>query len=241
MCEECGCNSANISPKTNKREIKIEENVLAKNNNIAAGIRDDLTTRKALMINMLSSPGSGKTTLLEKSLPKIMDDYSLAVIEGDVQTRYDAERLRRLEIPVSQLNTGGACHLDAQSVKTLLSKKPFDSSDILIIENVGNLVCPSAFDLGEDAKIVSISVTEGDDKPEKYPAAFAAASLMLITKIDLLPYVQFDVERCKEGAWQIHPGLPVIALSSTTGEGVDEWIKWLLHALDHKKGYTHTH
>ncbi len=236
MCDECGCNSANT-----KREIKIEENVLAKNDSIAAEIRGNLAERKSLMINMLSSPGSGKTTLLEKSLPQIMNDYSLAVIEGDVQTRYDAERLRRLNIPASQLNTGGACHLDAQSVKTMLAKKPFDSSDILIIENVGNLVCPSSFDLGEDAKVVSISVTEGDDKPEKYPAAFASASLMLITKIDLLPYVEFDVERCKEGAWQIHPGLPIIALSSTTGEGVDEWIKWLLHALDHKKGHNHVH
>ena len=236
MCDECGCNSANT-----KREIKIEENVLAKNDSIAAEIRGNLAERKSLMINMLSSPGSGKTTLLEKSLPQIMNDYSLAVIEGDVQTRYDAERLRRLNIPASQLNTGGACHLDAQSVKTMLTKKPFDSSDILIIENVGNLVCPSSFDLGEDAKVVSISVTEGDDKPEKYPAAFASASLMLITKIDLLPYVQFDVERCKEGAWQIHPGLPVITLSSTTGEGVDEWIKWLLHALAHKKGHHHKH
>ena len=236
MCDECGCNSANI-----KREIKIEENVLAKNDSIAAEIRGNLAERKSLMINMLSSPGSGKTTLLEKSLPQIMNDYSLAVIEGDVQTRYDAERLRRLNIPASQLNTGGACHLDAQSVKTMLTKKPFDSSDILIIENVGNLVCPSSFDLGEDAKVVSISVTEGDDKPEKYPAAFASASLMLITKIDLLPYVQFDVERCKEGAWQIHPGLPIITLSSTTGEGVDEWIKWLIHALDHKKGHHHEH
>jgi len=236
MCDECGCNNANT-----KREIKIEENVLAKNDSIATEIRGELAERKSLMINMLSSPGSGKTTLLEKSLPKIMNDYSLGVIEGDVQTRYDAERLRRLNIPASQLNTGGACHLDAQSVKTMLSKKPFDRSDIIIIENVGNLVCPSAFDLGEDAKIVSISVTEGDDKPEKYPAAFASASLMLITKIDLLPYVQFDVERCKEGAWQIHPGLPVITLSSTTGEGVDEWIKWLLHALAHKKGHHHKH
>ena len=236
MCDECGCNNANT-----KREIKIEENVLAKNDSIATEIRGELAERKSLMINMLSSPGSGKTTLLEKSLPKIMNDYSLGVIEGDVQTRYDAERLRRLNIPASQLNTGGACHLDAQSVKTMLSKKPFDRSDIIIIENVGNLVCPSAFDLGEDAKIVSISVTEGDDKPEKYPAAFASASLMLITKIDLLPYVQFDVDRCKEGAWQIHPGLPIIALSSTTGEGVDEWIKWLIHALDHKKGHQHSH
>ena len=236
MCEECGCNNANT-----KREIIIEENVLAKNDAIAGDIRAQLAERQSLMINMLSSPGSGKTTLLENSLPKIMDECSLAVIEGDVQTRYDAERLRRLKIPASQLNTGGACHLDAESVKTMLTKKPFNSSDIIIIENVGNLVCPSAFDLGEDAKIVSISVTEGDDKPEKYPAAFASASLMLITKIDLLPYVDFDVERCKEGAWQIHPGLPIIALSSKTGEGVDEWLKWLLHALDHKKGHHHVH
>ena len=235
MCEECGCG------QPVKREIKIEENVLAKNDNIAAEIRAELAARNSLMINMLSSPGSGKTSLLEKSLPEMMKKFSVAVIEGDVQTRYDAERLRRLNIPAAQVNTGGACHLDALSVKNLLGRKPFDSSDILIIENVGNLVCPSAFDLGEDAKVVAISVTEGDDKPEKYPAAFANASLMLITKTDLLPHVSFDVERCKEGAWQVHPGLRVIEVSSVNGEGIDEWTHWLLHEFDHKRGHKHKH
>ena len=240
MCEECGCGQIG-TPAPTKREIRLEDNVLAKNDSIAAEIRQELAARKTLMINMMSAPGSGKTALLEKSLPELMGEFKVAVIEGDVQTRYDAERLRKCNIPVTQINTGGACHLDAQAVKRVLHNDPFSSADLVIIENVGNLVCPSAFDLGEDAKIVAVSVTEGDDKPEKYPAAFAVASAMLITKTDLLPHVAFDVERCKEGAWQIHPGLPIMALSSVTGEGVDEWLHWLRHQLAHKTEAPHQH
>jgi hydrogenase nickel incorporation protein HypB len=170
-----------------------------------------------------------------------MQQRRVAVLEGDVQTRYDAERLQAVGVPAVQVNTGGACHLDAGAVQRALQREPCASADIIIIENVGNLVCPSAFDLGEDAKIVAVSVTEGDDKPEKYPAAFAAASLMLITKLDLLPHVSFDVERCKEGTWQVHPGLDVIPLSATSGAGVDAWLEWLVHQYAHKAALDHVH
>lgn len=236
MCETCGCGQANAP-----RVVRIEEDVLQKNNAIAAGLRAQLAQRHTLMINMLSAPGSGKTSLLEASLPRMMPDVRVAVLEGDVQTRYDADRLRRHNIPAVQVNTGGACHLDAEAVRRVLAQPPFDTAEMIVIENVGNLVCPAAFDLGEAMKVVAVSVTEGDDKPEKYPAAFAAASLMLMTKIDLLPHVTFDVERCKEGARQTNPGLPVIELSSRTGAGVDEWLAWLRHALDHVRNVPHHH
>ncbi len=240
MCEQCGCGDAN-SLSITKKTIKIEEDILSKNNKLAEEIRHELAHRKTLMVNLMSSPGSGKTTLLEKSLPGLMKEFKVAVIEGDVQTRYDAERLKKLGIPVFQVNTGGACHLDALSIRRLLDTEPFLSAQIIIIENVGNLVCPSAFDLGEDAKVVFLSVTEGDDKPEKYPAAFAVASAMMISKTDLLPYVNFDVERCKESAWQVHPGLPLLISSSVKEEGVKEWQNWLKHELSHKMGMQHEH
>lgn len=236
MCETCGCGQP-AAP----RVVKIEEEVLQKNNAIAAAVRAQLGARRALMINLLSAPGSGKTRLLEVSLPRLMPEVRVAVLEGDVQTRYDAERLRKQGIPAVQVNTGGACHLDALAVQRVLAQPPFDTAELIVIENVGNLVCPAAFDLGERMKVVAVSVTEGDDKPEKYPAAFAAASLMLITKVDLLPYVTFDVARCIEGARQVHPGLPVIELSAQTGEGVDKWLAWLRHALQHLRGEAHSH
>ncbi|MCX7847091.1 MAG: hydrogenase nickel incorporation protein HypB [bacterium] len=236
MCDVCGCGQAAAT-----RLVKIEEEVLQKNNAIAAAVRARLAERRALMINLLSAPGSGKTLLLEVSLPRLMAEVQVGVIEGDVQTRYDAERLRRVGIPAVQINTGGACHLDAVGVQRVLGEPPLTSADVIVIENVGNLVCPAAFDLGEQAKVVAVSVTEGDDKPEKYPAAFAVASLMLITKVDLLPYVNFDVARCKEGARQVHPGLPVIELSARTGEGVDAWVEWLRHQLAHVRDVPHTH
>lgn len=239
MCEECGC-GVSETPKKETREIRLEENVLAKNDTLAAEVRTSLAERGAVMINMLSSPGAGKTRLLEESLP-LLKDVSVAIIEGDVQTRYDAERLRKKGLTARQVNTGGACHLDAASVARVLKTEPFDTADIIIVENVGNLVCPSAFDLGENAKVVALSVTEGEDKPEKYPAAFAAASLMLVTKMDLAPYTHFDVERCVEGAWQVHPGLNVLKTSAETGAGIQEWLGWLRHLLSHARGEHHAH
>jgi hydrogenase nickel incorporation protein HypB len=239
MCEECGCGSHDEQQKET-REIRIEENVLAKNDTIASEIRSSLSARGAVMVNILSSPGAGKTRLLEESLP-LLDDVSVAIIEGDVQTRYDAERLRKKGLTARQVNTGGACHLDAASVARVLQTEPFDTADIIIIENVGNLVCPAAFDLGENAKVVALSVTEGEDKPEKYPAAFAAASLMIVTKMDLAEHTHFDLDRCVEGAWQVHPGLKMLKTSAETGEGLEEWLNWLRHLLSHARGEHHHH
>ena len=223
------------------RTIRLEENVLAKNDALAAATRAQLAARGALMVNILSSPGSGKTTLLEKSLPPLLRELAVAVIEGDVQTRYDAERLKRVNVPVIQINTGGACHLDAASFARALELEPFASAALIIVENVGNLVCPAAFDLGEDAKIVLLSVTEGDDKPEKYPAAFARAGVVVISKMDLLPHVPFDLARCQEGIWQVNPGVPILTLSSLTGEGLPAWIAHLKHLHAHKRGAPHGH
>lgn len=238
MCDRCGCGQ---TASMQRRTLVIEENVLAKNEVIAAEIRSNLAHRHVMMVNLLGSPGSGKTTLLEQSLPALMRDIRVAVLEGDLQTRYDAERLKKAGVPAVQINTGSACHLDAESVRRALAQEPFLSAQLIIIENVGNLVCPSMFDLGEDEKVVALSVTEGEDKPEKYPTAFAAAGAMVITKTDLLPYVSFDVQRCKEGAWQVHPGLAVLEVSATKGNGMDEWQRWLRHRLEHKTGAPHEH
>jgi hydrogenase nickel incorporation protein HypB len=242
MCDSCGCGTTQHTHEhPAARTIALGEDVLAKNNALAAEVRQTLAARGTLMINLLSAPGAGKTLLLEESLPRLQKELQVAVLEGDVQTRYDAERLRRRGIPAVQLNTGGACHLDAASVAAALARAPFDTAALIIIENVGNLVCPAAFDLGEDAKVVLLSVTEGDDKPEKYPAAFAVASVMVISKMDLLPHVPFDVQRCRESAWQVHPGLPVLELSATSGAGLDAWLAWLRHARAHKAGHAHAH
>jgi hydrogenase nickel incorporation protein HypB len=240
MCETCGCGQA-TAQNAARRTIAIEEDVLARNNEIAAAVRHSLAHRHALMLNMLSAPGAGKTLLLETALPRVTKECAVAVLEGDVQTRYDAERLRRRGIDAVQINTGGACHLDAAAVQTALARPPLATADLIIIENVGNLVCPAAFDLGEDAKIVLLSVTEGDDKPEKYPAAFAVADLMLVTKVDLLPHVTFDMARCKEAAWQVHPGLTIMEISAHNGDGVDAWLDWLRHRRAHKTGAAHSH
>lgn len=224
-----------------RRVVSIEEKVLSKNDAIADETRHELAHRGAFMVNILSAPGSGKTTLLEKAIPLLMRDLPVAVIEGDVQTRYDAERLRRCGVAAVQINTGGGCHLDADGVARVLAREPFLSAKVVVIENVGNLVCPAAFDVGEDEKLVVLSVTEGDDKPEKYPAAFAHASAAVISKIDLLPHVSFDVDRCKEGIWQVNPDLPVMLLSSTTGEGLDAFVSWLRGRYEHKALQSHHH
>ena len=242
MCETCGCGEMqHTHANRTARTIALGQDVLSKNNALAADVRAMLARRGALLINLLSAPGAGKTLLLEATLPQLQKELKVAVLEGDVQTRYDAERLRRKGIPAVQLNTGGACHLDAASVAAALARAPFDTAELIIIENVGNLVCPAAFDLGEDAKVVLLSVTEGDDKPEKYPAAFAAASMMLVIKMDLLPHVPFDVQRCRESAWQVHPGLPVLELSATSGAGLAAWLAWLRHEQAHKAGHGHQH
>ncbi|MFE5286579.1 hydrogenase nickel incorporation protein HypB [Nocardia sp. NPDC056611] len=206
--------------------ITLEQKVLAKNDALAHSVRRRLAEQAILAINLTSSPGSGKTTLLERTL-RDLADTSIAVIEGDQETMLDGERIRATGRPVVQVNTGAGCHLDAAMMDTALTALSPDPGTLLFIENVGNLVCPALFDLGEHAKVVVISVTEGTDKPLKYPHMFAAASLVLINKMDLLPYVDFDVERCREYANSINPGIGVLTVSATTGMGLANWYEWL--------------
>ena len=194
MCTICGC-SGHAPHSTQTRLIEVEQSLLSKNNQYADLNRGLLASHKVVAFNLVSSPGSGKTSLLTKTIEKLKADFEVVVIEGDQQTDHDAQRIRDSGAQAIQVNTGKGCHLDAHAVGHALEKLPLDNADFAFIENVGNLVCPAAFDLGEQAKIVILSVTEGDDKPLKYPDMFRAAKLMLINKIDLLPYVDFDIKR----------------------------------------------
>jgi hydrogenase nickel incorporation protein HypB len=209
------------------RMVQIEEDILGKNNEYAAANRRWLAQRAILALNLVSSPGSGKTSLLTRTLEDLKERYPLAVIEGDQQTSNDAERIRASGATALQINTGKGCHLDAHMVGHALEHLNPHNEGILFIENVGNLVCPAAFDLGEAHKVVILSVTEGEDKPIKYPDMFHAADLMLLNKIDLLPYLQFDVDRCIEYARRVNPAIKVLKVSATTGEGMEGWYRWL--------------
>jgi hydrogenase nickel incorporation protein HypB len=209
------------------RMIKIEQDILGKNNEYASANRRYFAQRGILAINLVSSPGSGKTTLLTTTLSAIKDEMPSAVIEGDQQTSLDADRIRATGVPSLQINTGKGCHLDGHMIGHALDElKPLNTS-VLFIENVGNLVCPAAFDLGEGHKVAILSVTEGEDKPLKYPDMFQAAEVMLLNKIDLLPYLRFDVSRCIEFARRVNPRIKVIRLSALSGEGMDGWLQWL--------------
>lgn len=210
--------------------IAIEMDVLAKNNALAAHNREHFDEAAQLVLNLVSSPGSGKTTLLCETLRQLADKRPCAVIEGDQQTSADADRIRATGVPAVQINTGKGCHLDAKMVHDACHQLPANEGGILFIENVGNLVCPASFDLGEKYKVAILSVTEGEEKPLKYPDMFAAAQLMVINKIDLLPYVSFDVARCIENAKRVNPYIQVIQVSATTGEGMDAWLNWLATA-----------
>ena len=210
--------------------IAIEMDVLAKNNALAAHNREHFDEAAQLVLNLVSSPGSGKTTLLCETLRQLADKRPCAVIEGDQQTSADADRIRATGVPAVQINTGKGCHLDAKMVHDACHQLPANEGGILFIENVGNLVCPASFDLGEKYKVAILSVTEGEEKPLKYPDMFAAAQLMVINKIDLLPYVSFDVASCIENAKRVNPYIQVIQVSATTGEGMDAWLNWLATA-----------
>lgn len=203
--------------------IKIERKVLAKNDAVAAEIRGKLQENGVFAVNIVSSPGSGKTTLVEKTIEHFSGRLNIAVIEGDVQTDLDAQRVSAYNVPVVQIITNGGCHLDAGLVKDSMSSLDLVSTDFLIIENVGNLVCPAGYDLGEDMKVVVISVTEGDDKPLKYPKMFMNSKVLVINKVDLLPYVNCNIEQLKGNALKINPDLKVFEVSCTTGQGISEW------------------
>jgi hydrogenase nickel incorporation protein HypB len=209
------------------RIVQIEQDILGHNNQYAERNRASFAERGVFAVNLVSSPGSGKTTLLCRSISELKERFPLAVIEGDQQTSFDADRIRATGVPALQVNTGKGCHLDAHMVGHALEKLPLVDDGVLFIENVGNLVCPAAFDLGEACKVVILSVTEGEDKPLKYPDMFAASEVMILNKIDLLPYLSFDVERCVELARRVNPRIRLIKLSATSGEGLGEWLDWL--------------
>jgi hydrogenase nickel incorporation protein HypB len=218
---------AHVPGLSQSRMIEIEQNILGKNDQYAKENRYYFNQQGILSLNLVSSPGSGKTTLLTHTIDSLKDQLSLAVIEGDQQTSNDAARIRETGVAAVQINTGKGCHLDAHMVGHALENLMPEKGSVLFIENVGNLVCPAAFDLGEEHKVAILSVTEGEDKPLKYPDMFFAADIMLLNKIDLLPYVAFDVEKCIEYAQRVNPNIQILQVSATTGEGMEKWFQWL--------------
>jgi hydrogenase nickel incorporation protein HypB len=217
------------------KKITVEADILDKNNRLAAGNRALFREKGIFVLNLVSSPGSGKTTILERTLRQLMGIFRCAVIEGDQQTDNDARRIAATGVPVKQINTGAGCHLDAHMICHAIDEFDLDSLDILFIENVGNLVCPASFDLGEDHKVALLSVTEGEDKPLKYPQMFHAADLILMNKIDLLPYLDFDMEACQEMARRVSPGIGIFETSARTGQGMDAWYEWLAEGVNKQR------
>ena len=207
--------------------VPLEGKVLNENARLAEDLRERFRQHEVLVVNLISSPGSGKTTLLERTLESMPATARVAVLTGDLQTENDANRLKRYGFPVRQITTGGTCHLDARMIEKNIADWDLDQLDLLIIENVGNLVCPSSYDLGEAAKIVLLSVTEGEDKPLKYPSIFFKSELLVLTKTDLLPYVPFDVPTAVTNARRVHPGIEIVKVSCLAGNGLREWLKWL--------------
>lgn len=221
---------AHVSGFSQSRLVSIEQDILAKNNRYADANRRYFAERGILTLNLVSSPGAGKTTLLTETIKALAKDTPLAVIEGDQQTSNDAERIRATGAKAVQINTGKGCHLDGHMIGHAIDDLKPAAESILFIENVGNLVCPAAFDLGEAHKVVILSVTEGEDKPLKYPDMFHAADLMLLNKSDLLPHLDFDVDACCENARRINPGIRILQLSASKGDGMQQWLTWLAAA-----------
>ena len=227
----CGCGKyekfAGERAREAKRLIQVEQDILEKNDARAGKNRAWLAERNILALNLVSSPGSGKTTLLVRTIERLKHRRPVSVIEGDQQTSFDADRIREAGAPAIQINTGKGCHLDAQMVSEALKKLDPEEDSLLLIENVGNLVCPASFDLGEACKVAILSVTEGEDKPMKYPDMFNAAKVMVLNKIDLLPHLDFDVEKCIDYAKRVNPEIHVMKLSAKSGEGLEAWTDWL--------------
>ena len=222
MCTECGCGS-----RGHHEVIEVERKILEANDHQARHNRETLDGEGIYGINLMSSPGAGNTTLLEKTIELLDSKLALGVIEGDLETERDAERIRARGIPVHQVTTGQTCHLDASMLHEAMHNIPLETIDLLFVENVGNLVCSAAFELGTHFNVVLLSVTEGDDKPAKYPTVFKKADLLLLTKTDLLPHTDFDVTKATREAQVLNPKMKVLQLSAKTGEGMDEWIKEL--------------
>lgn len=208
-------------------QVPLQKKVLSENDHLAASLREHFRQHGVLCVNLISSPGSGKTTLLERTLEILPRDARVAVLTGDIQTENDANRLKRFGFPVKQITTGGTCHLDARMIEKHLEGWDLANLDILFIENVGNLVCPSSYDLGEAAKVVILSVTEGEDKPLKYPSIFFKSELMILSKTDLLPHVPFDPDLAEQNARRVHPGMEVLRVSCLTRVGMAAWVQWL--------------
>ncbi len=229
MCDVCGCNVRGVIKET--KTIDINQSLLKANEQAAAGNKRHFDEKGILAINLIGSPGSGKTSLLEKTIEVLGNDLSIGVLEGDIETELDAERIRAKGVPAVQLTTGGACHLEAALIHKgfhLLEHQPGGGElDILFIENVGNLVCPSFFDLGEHIRIVLISVPEGHDKPLKYPRAIRTSQALVISKTDLVAYFDFDMEKIKKDALSLNPSLEIFVTSASTGEGLEEWLEFL--------------
>ncbi|RLJ70786.1 hydrogenase nickel incorporation protein HypB [Hydrogenivirga caldilitoris] len=240
MCRDCGCSITehnhehehghhhHHNPELgDKKTIEVLIKILDANDRQAQSNREHFEEHGILAINLMSSPGAGKTTLLERTIELLKDELRIGVIEGDLETNRDAERIRAKGVPAYQITTGQACHLDAFMVHEGIHHLPLEELDVVFIENVGNLVCPASYDVGAHVNVVLLSTTEGDDKPEKYPVMFRSAELMLITKIDLLPYMDFDVERAVASARRVNPKLDIIKVSSKTGEGFDLWLDFI--------------
>ena len=235
MCKECGCSIPDHNhhhhyhPELeNKKTVEVIKKILDANDRQAESNREHFEEYGVYAINLMSSPGAGKTSLIEKTIELLKGKVRIGVIEGDLETNNDAERIRKKGVPAYQITTGQACHLDAFMVHEGIHHLPLEELDLVFIENVGNLVCPASYDVGAHTNVVLLSVTEGEDKPEKYPVMFKGAELMLLTKIDLLPYLDFDVNKAIESAKKVNPHIKVIKLSAKTGEGFNEWIDFIL-------------
>ncbi len=217
-------------------EVQVMQDILGKNDRIAAENQALFADKKIFVLNLLGSPGSGKTTLLEHTMSVLKDEIPMAVIEGDLFTSKDADRIAKYDVPVIQINTSGGCHLDAPMVQKVLPELDLDKLQLLIVENVGNLVCPAEFNIGEDAKGVVLSITEGDDKPMKYPLVFKESSIVVLNKVDILPYTNFDMAAAREDIQTLHPGVRIVEAASVKDEGLNDWFDWLRTQVRAKRG-----
>ena len=216
-------------------EVPVMQDILGKNDRIAAENQALFADKKIFVLNLMGSPGSGKTSVLEKTMAALKDELHMAVIEGDLFTTKDADRIAKYDVPVIQINTSGGCHLDAPMVQDVLSRLDLAALDLVVIENVGNLVCPAEFNIGEDKKAVVLSITEGDDKPLKYPLIFKESAVAVLNKVDILPYTNFDLAAAREDITTIHPGATILETSCTTGQGLEGWYNWLRAEVRAKK------